>query len=232
MHVLALCGSLRAGSFNRGLLRAAADVAPEGVRVEVAEIGGLPLYNEDLERQGWPAPVGSLRDRAYEADAILFGCPEYNYGVSGVLKNAFDWLANIEGVSTYEDLGDFFTCLRPYAGPEWDMNGHHSSLNFDNLFPSEEMARYEEYLTGTIEFRQHAGTLDLLEILAWITVEKRQLLASIRFEGQPVTGHLIVVAASAPIDNPLLGIQQYAWFLLADKLTQVSFSLFARKQHL
>ncbi|TFK21625.1 hypothetical protein FA15DRAFT_658131 [Coprinopsis marcescibilis] len=53
-------------------------------------------------------------------------------------------------------------------------------------------------------------------------VEMRQLLASIRFEGQPVTGHLIVVAASAPVDNPLLGIQQYAWFLLADKLTQAN----------
>ena len=96
MHVLALCGSLRAGSFNRGLLRAAAELAPEGVRVEIAGVGDLPLYDEDLEPKGWPAPVAALRDRAYEADAILFGCPEYNYGVSGVLKNAFDWLSRPE----------------------------------------------------------------------------------------------------------------------------------------
>ena len=97
MHVLALCGSLRAGSFNRGLLRAAAEMAPEGVRVEVAGIGDVPPYNEDVEPRGWPAPVASLRDRVYDADAILFACPEYNYGVSGVLKNAFDWLSRPEG---------------------------------------------------------------------------------------------------------------------------------------
>ena len=70
MHVLALCGSLRAGSFNRGLLRAAAELAPEGVRVEVAEIGDVPPYKEDLEPRGWPAPVAALRDRGATVSGV------------------------------------------------------------------------------------------------------------------------------------------------------------------
>ena len=97
MHILAICGSLRSGSFNRGLLRAAHDVAPEGVTVEIAEVGELPLINEDLERQGWPAPVAALRERAYAADGLLFGVPEYNSGISAPLKNAMDWISRPEG---------------------------------------------------------------------------------------------------------------------------------------
>src|SRR5579875_921726 len=97
MHILAICGSLRSGSFNRGLLRAAHDVAPEGMTVEVAEVGELPLINEDVERQGWPAPVAALRERAYAADGLLFGVPEYNSGMSAPLKNAVDWISRPEG---------------------------------------------------------------------------------------------------------------------------------------
>lgn len=97
MHILAICGSLRSGSYNRGLLRAAHDVAPEGMTVEIAEVGDLPLVNEDLERQGWPAPVKALRERAYAADGLLFAVPEYNAGVSAPLKNAVDWISRPEG---------------------------------------------------------------------------------------------------------------------------------------
>jgi chromate reductase len=97
MHILAICGSLRSGSFNRGLLRAAHDVAPQGLTVEIAETGDLPLINEDLERQGWPAPVKALRERAYAADGLLFGVPEYNSAVSAPLKNAIDWISRPEG---------------------------------------------------------------------------------------------------------------------------------------
>jgi len=97
MQILAISGSLRAASYNTGLLRAARDLAPAGVTVEIVRINDLPLFNEDLELQGWPDPVMALRRQAYAADAVLFACPEYNYNVSGVLKNAFDWMSRPEG---------------------------------------------------------------------------------------------------------------------------------------
>lgn len=90
--IVALSGSLRKKSFNTAVLRAAQEVAPAGVSIEIAEIGDLPLYNEDLRHEGsFPAPVQRLRDQIAKADAVLFATPEYNYSVSGPLKNAIDW---------------------------------------------------------------------------------------------------------------------------------------------
>ena len=91
--ILGIAGSLRALSYNRGLLRAAVELAPAGVRVEVADIGALPLFNEDLRAAGDPAPVVTLKDAARRADALLLACPEYNFSVSAPLKNAIDWLS-------------------------------------------------------------------------------------------------------------------------------------------
>jgi chromate reductase, NAD(P)H dehydrogenase (quinone) len=67
VDILAICGSLRAGSYNRGLLRAVAEAVPEGVSVEIAEIRGIPVFDEDLEAQGWPEAVAALRARAHAA---------------------------------------------------------------------------------------------------------------------------------------------------------------------
>lgn len=97
MKILGISGSLRAASYNTGLLRAARDLAPQGTEVEIVRINDLPLFNEDLELQGWPEAVMALRRQAYAADAILFATPEYNYNVSGALKNAFDWMSRPEG---------------------------------------------------------------------------------------------------------------------------------------
>lgn len=91
MKILGLSGSLRKGSFNTAALRAAAEVLPEGVTLEIAEIGDLPLYDDDIRQAGYPASVQRLRDQLAGADAILFATPEYNYSISGVLKNAIDW---------------------------------------------------------------------------------------------------------------------------------------------
>jgi chromate reductase len=91
LRVVGIAGSLRAGSFNKAALRAAVELAPEGVTVEIAEIGDLPLYNDDVRTEGYPPSVQRLRDQLAAADAILFVTPEYNYSVSGVLKNAIDW---------------------------------------------------------------------------------------------------------------------------------------------
>jgi len=91
INVLAICGSLRAASYNKATLRTAIELKPPRMTIETADIGLFPLYNEDLRSQGFPAPVETLRRQIATADALLFVTPEYNYSMSGVLKNAIDW---------------------------------------------------------------------------------------------------------------------------------------------
>jgi chromate reductase, NAD(P)H dehydrogenase (quinone) len=91
MNVLGISGSLRKGSFNSAALRAAQGLAPHGMTVAIAEIGDIPLYNEDVRSAGLPAPVTRFRDEIAAADALLFVTPEYNFSIPGVLKNAIDW---------------------------------------------------------------------------------------------------------------------------------------------
>jgi chromate reductase, NAD(P)H dehydrogenase (quinone) len=89
--VLGIAGSLRQGSFNRATLRAAQELAPEGMRIDSFDIAPIPLYNEDVRQQGFPTPVEDLRARIKAADGLLLVTPEYNYSTSGVLKNVIDW---------------------------------------------------------------------------------------------------------------------------------------------
>ena len=89
--VLAICGSLRQGSYNKAALRAAIEEKPPGMTIETADIGSIPLYNEDVRALGFPPPVEKLRAQIAAADALLFVTPEYNYSMPGVLKNAIDW---------------------------------------------------------------------------------------------------------------------------------------------
>jgi chromate reductase len=91
ISVLGIAGSLRQGSFNRATLRAAQELAPEGMRIDSFDIAPIPLYNEDVRQRGFPPPVEDLRARIKAADGLLLVTPEYNYSTSGVLKNAIDW---------------------------------------------------------------------------------------------------------------------------------------------
>jgi chromate reductase, NAD(P)H dehydrogenase (quinone) len=91
MTVLGICGSLRKGSYNLAALRAAIELMPAGMTIQIADISQFPLYNEDVRAQGFPPPVETFRQQIKAADALLFACPEYNYSMSGVLKNAIDW---------------------------------------------------------------------------------------------------------------------------------------------
>jgi chromate reductase len=91
LRVLGFAGSLRAASYNRMLLRAAVELAPAGMEIEVFDIGGIPLFNEDVEAVGTPPAVEAFREAIRRADALLIATPEYNHGVPGVLKNAVDW---------------------------------------------------------------------------------------------------------------------------------------------
>jgi len=100
MVILGVAGSLRRQSFNRALLRAAQELAPEGSRIETFELDGIPSFNQD-EEQNPPAKVVELKQRIRSADAILFVTPEYNYSVPGVLKNAIDWASRPYGDSAW-----------------------------------------------------------------------------------------------------------------------------------
>lgn len=98
MKILAISGSLRATSHNTALLRAAARLAPADMRVELyRDLGSLPAFNPDLEEDEPPA-VASLRAKLIAADAVLIASPEYAHGVSGVLKNALDWMVSSEAI--------------------------------------------------------------------------------------------------------------------------------------
>ena len=92
VNILGIPGSLRRDSLNRSLLRAAAEMAPEGVSIEIADIGDIPLYNWDHEQEhGFPESVQRFRRQIVEADALLIATPEYNNSMPGALKNAIDW---------------------------------------------------------------------------------------------------------------------------------------------
>jgi chromate reductase, NAD(P)H dehydrogenase (quinone) len=91
VRVLGIAGSLRAGSYNRALLRAARELVPPGLEIVEFDIRELPFYDADLEAAGDPAPVAELKNAIRAADAVLIATPEYNRGIPGVLKNAVDW---------------------------------------------------------------------------------------------------------------------------------------------
>ncbi len=95
INVLGICGSLRAKSFNRSALLAAAELMPAGMQLTVAEYADVPLFNQDVQDQGIPAAVTRLGQAIQTADAVLIASPEYNFSISGVLKNAIDWLSRL-----------------------------------------------------------------------------------------------------------------------------------------
>ncbi|GAV75275.1 FMN_red domain-containing protein [Cephalotus follicularis] len=102
IKVAGLCGSLRKGSFNHGLLRSAIEISKEsinGMQIEDIDISPLPMLNTDLEvDRTFPPAVEAFRQKILEADCILFASPEYNYSVTAPLKNAIDWASRAPNV--------------------------------------------------------------------------------------------------------------------------------------
>lgn len=95
LKVVALSGSLRAKSYNNAALQAAVALAPEGLSIRVVDYSAVPLYNGDVQAKGFPASVQALGAEIAQADGLLIASPEYNFSVSGVLKNAIDWLSRL-----------------------------------------------------------------------------------------------------------------------------------------
>lgn len=101
LTILGIAGSLRKSSYNRALLRAAQQLVPEGAKLEIFELDGIPLFNQDEEANP-SARVSLFKSKIRAVDAILLVTPEYNYSIPGVLKNAIDWAS------------------RPYGDNAWD----------------------------------------------------------------------------------------------------------------
>ncbi len=92
LHILGISGSLRSGSYNRGLLRAASELMPEGMTLDIADLAQIPLYNEDIFSDR-PEAVTHLQEQIRLADGVIIATPEYNHSIPGVLKNALDWIS-------------------------------------------------------------------------------------------------------------------------------------------
>ncbi len=98
--ILGIAGSLRRNSYNLSALRAAQQLAPDGVSLKIFQLDGIPGFNEDDEKNP-PAKIVDFKKEIRAADAILFATPEYNYSVPGVLKNAIDWASRPYGDSAW-----------------------------------------------------------------------------------------------------------------------------------
>jgi len=101
ISILGFAGSLRKGSYNKMALNAARKLAPYNAEIEVFDLEGIPLFNQDLE-QNPPEKVKEFKKRIREADAILITTPEYNYSIPGVLKNAIDWASRPYGDNAFD----------------------------------------------------------------------------------------------------------------------------------
>jgi len=99
LNILGICGSLRAKSFNGYALKAAGQLMPEGMTLSITDYADIPFYSQDIQDQGFPASVVRLHEAIVQADGLLIASPEYNFSISGVLKNAIDWLSRMPGQS-------------------------------------------------------------------------------------------------------------------------------------
>jgi chromate reductase len=96
LALVSICGSLRKGSFNAAIQRSLPELAPAGTTITaLSGIADLPLYNADVQDQGFPKPVTEMADTIRKADGVVICSPEYNYSIPGVLKNAIDWISRV-----------------------------------------------------------------------------------------------------------------------------------------
>ena len=154
--VAVLVGSLRKGSLNRRAAHALAALAPEGLSLEIVEIGALPLYNQDLD-EAPPEAWVTFRDKVRPADAVLFVTPEYNRSVPGVLKNAIDVGSRPYGKSVWSGKPGAVVTVAPGALGGFGANHHlRQSMVFLNV-PM--MQQPEAYVGGADKLLDEAGNV-------------------------------------------------------------------------
>jgi chromate reductase len=178
LRILALPGSLRRGSYNAGLLRAAVELLDGRVEVELFSLADIPLYNDDVRLAGYPEPVERLRAAVERADALLLGVAEYNFGPSGVLKNAIDWASRPPGPPLAHKpyglvgaaTGSFgtvrgqlqlrqnllFTECSGYPGGFYVSGAASRFDEYGNLIDEETRKGLGEFLDGFLEFLERA----------------------------------------------------------------------------
>ena len=154
-NILGVSGSLRAGSLNTALLRAAAGLQVEGVSLEVATLRGIPLYDGDVEAaEGIPDAVRALKAKVRAADGVLLATPEYNNGIPGVFKNAIDWLSRpSDGIA--ELFGD-----RPFAVIGASPGGFGTILAQDAWWPVLRTLRARTWFGGRLMVSRAGGAFD------------------------------------------------------------------------
>jgi chromate reductase len=173
--ILGFAGSLRKASYNKALLHAAIELAPKNVKVEVFDLDGIPLFNQDLEQQV-PEKVKTFKAKIRAADAILIATPEYNYSIPGVLKNAIDWASRPYPDNAFDDkpvaiMGASIGMLGT-ARAQYHLRQCFVFLNMYPLNKPEVMVTYapqkfdeNEQLTDE-ETREHVTTL-LQSLVVW-----------------------------------------------------------------
>jgi len=150
--VVVVVGSLRSGSFSRGVAHALVALAPEALRLRFVEIGQLPLYNQDLDEPGrQPAAWLAFREEIKSADAVLFVTPEYNRSVPGVLKNAIDVGSRPYGQSAWDGKPAAVMSVSPGALGGFGANHHlRQSLVFLNMPAMQQPEAYVGHAAGLL----------------------------------------------------------------------------------
>ncbi|HVL37682.1 MAG TPA: NADPH-dependent FMN reductase [Burkholderiales bacterium] len=118
LKVLGICGSLRKASYNMAALRTCGELLPPGMTLSITSLADIPMFNQEVLDAGMPASVKRLRDEIAAADGLLFASPEYNFSVSGVLKNAIDWASRPPN-QAFQDkpVAIFSATTGPLGGP-------------------------------------------------------------------------------------------------------------------
>jgi chromate reductase len=104
MQILAISGSLRKGSYNTAALRACNELLPAGMTMRITSIADLPMFDQDVFDAGIPEPAKRLRAEIAQADGVLIASPEYNFSLSGALKNAIDWASRPWGQNSFDHI--------------------------------------------------------------------------------------------------------------------------------
>jgi chromate reductase len=168
VKILGFAGSLRSGSYNKALLRAAVDLLPKDVDLDIFDIDGIPGFNQDIEAE-MPVEVKEFKSKIRDSDGILIATPEYNYSVPGVLKNAIDWASRPYGDNAFDgkpvaimsaSIGKFggaraqyhlrqmfvFLNMHPVNGPEVMVTLAQDKFDADGKLVDEDTKKYVSQL--------------------------------------------------------------------------------------